>query len=56
MTLHVHCACGTVVNGETEDELVEAVQAHKAEAHPEITEDWSREQILSMAHDAGSHG
>ena len=56
MTLHVHCACGAVVNGETADELVDAVQAHKAEAHPEITEEWSREQILAMAHDSESHG
>jgi len=51
MTLVVHCACGANVTGETEDEIVDAVQAHKAEAHPEITEDWSREQILSMAHE-----
>jgi len=51
MTLVVHCACGANPRGETEDELVAAVQAHKAEAHPEITEEWSREQILSMAHD-----
>jgi predicted small metal-binding protein len=56
MSLHVHCTCGAVVGGDTEDELVDAVQAHKAEAHPEITEEWSREQILSMAHDSSSHG
>ena len=50
MTLVVHCECGANVSGETEDEVVDAVQAHKAEAHPEIQEEWSREQILEMAH------
>jgi hypothetical protein len=52
MTLVVNCECGARPSGETEDELVDAVQAHKAEAHPEITEEWSREQILSMAQEA----
>jgi Protein of unknown function (DUF1059) len=51
MTLVVHCACGANPSGETEDELVEAVQAHKSEAHPEIQEEWSRDQILEMAHE-----
>jgi predicted small metal-binding protein len=49
MTLVVHCECGANPSGETEDELVSAVQAHAAEAHPGL--ELSREQILEMAHE-----
>jgi hypothetical protein len=46
----VHCPCGVDVSGETDDELVENVQAHIAEDHPEEA-GMSREQILGMAHE-----
>jgi predicted small metal-binding protein len=48
--LVVHCACGTDVSGETEDEVVEAVQAHVRSDHPELVEEFTREKILSIAH------
>jgi predicted small metal-binding protein len=51
MTLVVHCECGANPSGETEDELVDAVQAHVKEAHPEMADSMTRDQILEMAHD-----
>jgi hypothetical protein len=47
----VHCPCGVDVEAENEDELVEAVEAHMASDHPEMAGRYSRDQILSMAHD-----
>ena len=47
----VHCPCGTDVAGETDDALVENVQAHIASDHPEQVGAYSREQILEMAHE-----
>jgi hypothetical protein len=47
----VHCPCGVDVEGETEDAIVEAVEEHIASDHPEMAGKYSREQILSMAHD-----
>lgn len=51
MSVHVHCECGAVLNGETDDEIVAAVEAHVQEAHPEMVGQFSREQILEMAHE-----
>ena len=45
-----HCACGANVEGETEDTLVENVQAHFAAFHPDLVGTYSREQILELAH------
>ncbi len=47
----VHCPCGVNVEGETDDAIVENVQAHLATDHPELVDQYSREQILEMAHD-----
>ena len=47
----VHCPCGTNVEGETDDAIVENVQAHLSESHPELAGTYSREQILEMAHE-----
>ena len=51
MTKVVHCECGHDVEAETEDELVNKVEQHVSEAHPEMVGQMSREQILEMAHD-----
>jgi predicted small metal-binding protein len=51
MTLVVHCQCGANPSGETEDELVSAVEAHVQQEHPEQAGSMSREQILEMAHE-----
>ena len=45
----VHCPCGTDVEGETDDALVENVQAHIAADHPDLVGKYSREQIVEMA-------
>ena len=45
----VNCDCGYTVRGETEDEVIEKVQEHIAESHPEMAEVVTREDILSMA-------
>jgi hypothetical protein len=47
----VHCPCGKDVEGETDDAIVENVEAHVAADHPEMVGKYSREDILSMAHD-----
>lgn len=39
------------VEGVTEDELVENVNAHIAADHPELAGKYSTEQILELAHD-----
>ena len=49
MTKFVHCECGTDLQGETDDEIVAAVEGHVQEAHPGL--ELSREQILDMAHE-----
>ena len=46
----VHCPCGVDVEGESDDDLVEKVEAHVAKDHPEMVGKYSREQILEMAH------
>lgn len=49
MHRHVTCACGHVVHGDTDDELVRQMQEHMRKAHgKEIT----REEVLKMAREA----
>jgi predicted small metal-binding protein len=47
----VHCPCGTDVSGETDEELVAAVEQHVQEKHPDMVGQMDRGQILEMAHD-----
>ena len=47
----VHCPCGVNVEGASDDEIVKNVEAHIASDHPEMVGDYSREQIMAMAHD-----
>jgi predicted small metal-binding protein len=47
----VHCPCGEVIEAETDDELVEKTQLHVREDHPELESEYTREKILSIAHD-----
>ncbi len=46
MSLVVNCPCGETIRGETEDELVTAVQKHGRDVH---SQDVSREDALAMA-------
>ena len=45
----VHCPCGVDVQGESDDDLVENVEAHIAKDHSEMVGKYAREQILEMA-------
>lgn len=45
----VNCDCGKVIQAESDDDLVAAVQKHAREVHEM---ELSREQILSMAEPA----
>ena len=47
----IHCECGEVIEAETDDELVTKTQQHVEEKHPELVVQFTREKILSMAHD-----
>jgi hypothetical protein len=47
----VHCPCGENIEGETDDAIVENVQAHINEKHPDLVGKYSRDQILEMAHE-----
>jgi predicted small metal-binding protein len=49
MALIMNCECGEVARGETEDELIAAVERHVAEQHPELMGKFSRDDILAMA-------
>ena len=43
---------GLVIRGEDDDELVENVERHVAEAHPELVGKLSRDDILASAKEA----
>ena len=45
----VNCECGEIVRGETDDELVQAVEAHVDRHHPDMVGKLSRDDILAMS-------
>lgn len=45
----INCECGETVRAESDDELVDKVQRHVGEAHPELVGKMSREDVLAMA-------
>ena len=49
MGKRIDCECGEVVKADTDDELVEKVEAHVASDHPELVGKLSREDVLGMA-------
>ena len=48
----IHCACGEVIRAEEDDELVQQVERHVGEAHPDLVGSMSRDDILGMAEEA----
>jgi hypothetical protein len=48
----VNCPCGTDVEGETDDQLVENVEQHIESDHPDMVGKYAREQILEMANES----
>lgn len=45
----IHCECGEVVRGNSDEELLSAVKTHLTRDHPELLEKLSNDDILSMA-------
>ena len=48
----INCECGEVVRADSDDELVSRVEAHVAQAHPELVGKLSRDDILGMAEES----
>ena len=48
MRTNLKCPCGTLIRGHDEDDLVENVQLHLSEKHPDHS--YEREQILFLAY------
>jgi predicted small metal-binding protein len=48
----INCECGEVVRAESDDELVQKVERHVGEAHPELAGRMSRDDILGMAEES----
>jgi predicted small metal-binding protein len=49
MSKVINCECGEVVRAETDDELVQKVERHVGESHPELVGKMSRDDVLGMA-------
>lgn len=45
----IHCECGYVVRGETDEELVKHAEHHIEETHPDMIGKVTREDLLAMA-------
>lgn len=50
----IHCECGQVVRGNTDDELVKAAEQHIQKDHPDLVGKLQRADILAMAEEAPS--
>jgi len=48
----VNCPCGASMQAESDDELVNQVNEHVRESHPEMADSMTREKILEMAEPA----
>jgi predicted small metal-binding protein len=45
----INCECGQSVRAESDDQLVERVEEHVRQAHPDLVGKMSRQDILAMA-------
>ena len=48
----INCECGEVVRADSDDELVQQVEQHVGDSHPELVGKMSRDDILAMAEEA----
>ncbi len=48
----VNCECGELVQASTDDEVVDLVQDHVNQKHPDLVGKLSRTDILAMAEEA----
>ena len=49
MARRITCECGQVINGSSDDELVQKAEQHVNESHPDLVGKLSREDFLGMA-------
>ena len=49
MAYVITCDCGYVARGETEDELVEDLNRHVADVHPNLVGSVADEDVMAMA-------
>lgn len=42
----INCECGYIARGETDDEVVEEIQEHMRQDHPDLLEKVSREDLV----------
>jgi predicted small metal-binding protein len=49
MAMQITCECGFVVRGEGDDELIRNANQHISDAHPDMVDKVTREQLLAMA-------
>lgn len=49
MSKVINCECGETVRADNDDELVQKVERHVGEAHPDLVGKMSREDVLAMA-------
>jgi len=52
MSKVINCECGEVLRAASDDELVQKVERHVGQAHPELAGKMSRDDILGMAEEA----
>jgi predicted small metal-binding protein len=52
MSKVINCECGETVRAASDDELVEKVEQHVVEAHPELVGKMTRDDVLGMAEEA----
>ena len=52
MSKVINCECGEVIRAESDDELVQKVEAHVGQAHPDLVGKLSREDVLGMSEEA----
>jgi predicted small metal-binding protein len=44
----VNCECGEVIQADSDDEIVQKVEDHVRDAHPELTGKMTRDDVLAM--------
>lgn len=52
MTKIINCECGYVARAETEDDVIEQIQNHMREDHPDLLEKVSREDLVGWIEEA----
>jgi predicted small metal-binding protein len=44
----INCACGAMIRGETEEEVLDNAEQHVREAHAEMADQFPRETLAGM--------